>query len=420
MELEDVDRRLIGGGAGAAAQFAMRILMRLGEVAGAERFIDIVSAHVDACFYNGKATLDFAQRLVADGGRVVVPTTLNIGGVDLLHPELYRGDQKIGEQARRLMECYELLGCKATWTCAPYQLEHRPEFGSHIAWAESNAIVFANSVLGARTNRYGDFVDVCAALCGRVPYSGFHLADRRIGEVLFQLAGVPEKLLSRDIIYPTLGHLIGVETGKAVPVIQGLPASATADQLKALGAAAASSGEVAMFHAVGITPEAATLEEAFGGRSPRRIVDVTKAMISKVHESLTTGETGQLAAISLGTPHFSFEEFAQLVPLVRNLRLHRNVDFYVSTGRDVLARVETEGWLETLERAGIKLVVDTCTYLVPILRPRQGVVMTNSAKWAYYAPANLGVDVAFGSLEECVKSAEAGAVVRDPEMWLGA
>jgi predicted aconitase len=418
LRLDDRDQRMLAGDEGEAARLAMRIVARMAEIAGAERLIDISSAHVDGCLYHGQASLDFAERLAVGRARVSVPTTLNVGSLDLLHPHLYRGDPETGRRARRLMDLYEVMGCRPTWTCAPYQLpDHRPGIGEHVAWAESNAIVFANSVLGARTDRYGDFIDICAAITGRVADAGLHRDEGRRGEVLFRLEGIPTRLLEEDVFYPVLGHLIGTESGTGVPVIDGLPAGATEDQLKAVGAAAASSGSVALLHAVGVTPEAPTLRAALHDGEPDRTVRVTPAAVARARDSLTTVAEGRLTAVSVGTPHFSVTEFERLVWLIEGNRPADGVDFLVSTGRGVLAEVERRGWLAALQEAGVQVVVDTCTYVTPILRKRDGLVMTNSGKWAYYAPGNLGVGVAFGSLRECVESAARGEVWRDQDLW---
>lgn len=417
LRLDPRDRELLAGAAGQAVQLAMRIIVRMAEIQNAPGLIDITAAHIDGCLYHGRAGLDFALRLVQGGGQVTVPTTLNVGALDLLHPHLYRGDPETAHQARALMDAYLAMGCQATWTCAPYQLPHRPAFGEHIAWAESNAIVFANSVLGARTDRYGDFIDICAALTGRVPDAGLHRPENRHAGILFSLAGIPDRLLDEDVLYPVLGHLIGGEAGNLVPVIQGLPIAVPEDRLKALGAAAASSGAVALFHAVGTTPEAPDLDTALDHRPPRRVVSVTPEALRAARDSLSTCDQGPLVAVSVGTPHLSFDEFARLTPLLAGRRLHPAVDFYVSTSRAILERVRDAGWLPVYEAAGVQLVVDTCTYVTPILRHTDGVVMTNSAKWAYYAPGNLGIEVAFGSLEECVESAVAGSIVRNPTLW---
>jgi predicted aconitase len=418
--LEDHDQRMLAGTEGPAARMAMRIVAAMAEVAGATRLIDVTAAHIDGCLYHGRASLDFAERLAEGDARVAIPTTLNVGSLDLLHPELYRGPSRTARAARRLMDLYEGMGCRPTWTCAPYQIpEARPRRGEHVAWAESNAIAFANSVLGARTDRYGDFIDICAAITGRVPDAGLHRDEGRRGETVFRLEGIPGRLLREDVFYPVLGHLVGSRAGLEVPVIDGLPGSVSEDQLKALGAAAASSGSVALFHVVGVTPEAPTLDAALQGREPDRTIPVTIESVARARDDLTTGAEGPLSAVSIGTPHFSANEFERLVALLEGRHIADGVDFYLSTGRDVLAEVDRLGWLRTLVNAGVRIVVDTCTYVTPILRSSNGVVMTNSGKWAYYAPGNLGIEVTFGSLDECVQSAVGGAVWRDPDLWAG-
>jgi predicted aconitase len=413
VELTGAERDMVEGRRGDAVRLAMRILLEVGRAQGAERLIEVASAHVDGCLYHGQASLDFAERLSVGGARVVVPTTLNVGTLDLLHPDRFRGDPETAARGRRLMELYAAMGCRPTWTCAPYQAaDARPAFGEHVAWAESNAIVFANSVLGARTDRYGDFIDICAAITGRVPEAGLHLPEHRRGRVLFRLRAVPARLLGEDVLYPVLGHLIGATAGSRVPVIEGLPADAKEDQLKALGAAAASSGAVALFHAVGITPEAPTTEQALGGQEPDETVDVGPEALRRARDALSTSPGPVIDAVSVGTPHFSKAELDRLVPLVS--ADPPLVPFYASTARDVLQ--DFDG-LADLEHAGVRMVTDTCTYITPILDEGVEVVMTYSGKWAYYAPGNIGVHVVFGSLEECVRSAALGRVWRDPDLW---
>jgi predicted aconitase len=417
LDLTSDERRMLDGREGEAVATAMRILTRAASAMGAERLLEITAAHIDGCLYHGRAGLDFAERLAGSGARVAVPTTLNTGSLDLLHPDLYRGDDETRRAARRQMDAYVAMGCEPTWTCAPYQLTTRPGPGEHVAWAESNAIVFANSVLGARTERYGDFLDICAAITGRAPRAGLHLDRHRRGRVLFDCGDLSAGLLGADVLYPVLGHLVGKETDSRIPVLVGLPPDTSEDRLKALGAAAASSGSVALFHAVGITPEAPTTEAALGGDEPERIVPITVERIREARDDLTTASDGRLDAVSVGTPHFSVEEVRSLLDLLEGRHVAEGVGFYVSTHRQTLEEIAPLGWAERLARAGVRLVVDTCTYITPILAPGTRVVMTNSGKWAYYAPGNLGVEVVFGSLEECVRSAEAGEVVRDDALW---
>ncbi|OZI34896.1 aconitase subunit 1 [Bordetella genomosp. 10] len=408
------DQELLDGRHGPAAALAMRILVRCAGVMGAGRLVDIESAHIDGCLYHGQTSLDFVERLVAGGGRVVVPTTLNVGSVDLIHPELFRGGEALRRDAERLMRAHLELGCESTFTCAPYQLKHRPRFGQQIAWAESNAIVFANSVLGARTNRYGDFIDLCAALTGRAPYCGLHLAENRLGQYLFQVDDFPTDPDGRDIWYAALGLWVGRHAGARIPVIEGLPPDTREDELKALGAAAASSGAIALFHAVGLTPEAGSLAQALGNRPPSQRMAVTGADLRAMRYSLNQAPPGApLAAVSVGTPHFSLDECARLEALLARQPAPLLTDFYVNTSRYILWDMEANGLAARLRQAGVQFVTDTCTYLTPIMRDTRGVVMTNSGKWAHYAPANIGVQVAYGSLRDCIRSACLGKVAFD-------
>lgn len=411
LELSSQDQAMLNGVHGDAVALAMRIVTRAAEVIGATHLIDIEAAHIDGCLYHGPASLDFVDRLVAGGGRVVVPTTLNVGSMDLIHPELFRGSASLKSNAERLMAAHLALGCESSFTCAPYQLSKRPKLGQQIAWAESNAIVFANSVLGARTNRYGDFMDLCAAITGRVPFAGLHVEANRVGQVLFRVSGLAERHHDRDILFAALGFIVGQRTGSWVPVIEGLPLNSTEDELKALGAAAASSGAVALFHAVGITPEAPTLEVALGHQAPLHTIDVSLADLTGVRKALNNCAAGDaLAAVAVGTPHFSLTEFAELGRLIARSPGSFSVDFYVNTSRFILWELEQSGALQRLTDAGVQIVTDTCTYITPVMKQTRGLVMTNSGKWAHYAPANIGVEVAYGSLYECVQSARTGKV----------
>jgi predicted aconitase len=345
-----------------------------------------------------------------------VPTTLNVGALDLLHPGAVKADPHRTSMARRQMEAYLALGCAPTFTCAPYQAGHRPAFGEQVAWGESNAIAFANSVLGARTERYGDFLDACCALTGRAPFYGLHLEENRRATVVVDLDAVPDALKGRDVFYPVLGTWLGLEVGTEVCALVGLPPDTTEDQLKALGAAAASSGAVALFHAVGVTPEAPTLETATGSVDPRRTVRLTADMLRPSLDRLSTAAGAEaIDAVAVGSPHFSREEFRELARLVRGRRL--KVPFYACTGRGVLAELEADGTAAVLAEAGVEIIADTCVVVTPILPAAEGVLMTCSGKFAHYGPSNTGYDVVYGSLEECVASAVEGRVVRDEGVW---
>lgn len=417
MELSAWDRACLSGEEGDALALAMKILVRMGDISGAARMIDVESAHIDGGLYHGIAGLDLAERLAGTDAMVRIPTTLNVSSLDLLHPHLYRGDPEIAAAARRLIDQYVAMGCRQSWTCAPYQLPERPGFGQHVAWAESNAIVFANSVLGARTDRYGDFIDISAALTGRAPEAGLHRTGARAARVVFDVRGLPDDIRAHELFYPVLGHLVGHLTGSAVPAVIGMKSDASEDDLKAFGAAAASSGAVAMFHAVGITPEAPDLETALQGRGQERTIEVDAAMMRAAFAQLTTAGDGHVDAVSVGTPHMSAAEGRSLAAAFDGRSVHPEVAFYASTGRDVLQILQHEGHVATLEAAGVTFVTDTCTYITPILAPDVKVVLTNSAKWAYYAPGNLGLQVALDSLAGCVESAVAGRRVVGDDVW---
>ncbi len=417
LTLTPQDQAMLHGEFGEATKMAMRILSTMANVYGASELLDIESAHIDGCLYHGQSGLDFAERLVAGGAQVRVPATLNVGAIDLMHPEQFAGSADLADRATRLMAAYQQMGCAPVWTCAPYQAMHRPAFGTQIAWAESNAIVFANSVLGARTNRYGDFIDICAALTGRAPAVGLHLPENRRGQIVFHLDNIPSALLHEDVFFPVLGYFVGAHSRNQVPVIMGLPPETTEDQLKALGAAAASSGAVALFHAVGVTPEAPTLAEALYHQPPAAERFVTMADIRAMLSKLATVEDGRIEVVALGSPHFSLAEFEKLLPLIEQFPPHPEVDFIVCTNRLALGALQQRGWLDQLKAAGVRVIVDTCVVVTPIVR-RHGVLMTNSGKFAHYSPGNIGLEVIFGSLEECVRSGAQGEVWRDESLWV--
>lgn len=411
LALSAFDRSCLEGGEGPAARFAMRLLARYAESVEAPCFIDAEAAHIDGCLYLGAVSLDFVEHLVRLGGRVRVPTTLNVGSIDLIHPDLVAGDDTLRRAGTRLMQAHETLGCLPTFTCAPYQAGHRPPRGAQIAWAESNAIVFANSVLGARTNRYGDFIDLCCALVGRVPYYGLHVEDNRRARLLVRISTLPESWDEPALCAIAVGYALGRLCRDRIPAVEGLPPGTGEDELKALGAVAASSGALALVHVVGLTPEAPTREAAFHGHQPDEIVTLTAEDLRRAVAQLSTVPDGTpIAGVCLGTPHFSLAEFTRLMPHLDGPRAV--VPVYVNTSRAVLERLEACGSAEALRSAGVTLVIDTCTYVTPVLRDLSGAIMTNSGKWAYYAPGNLGIEVAFGSLADCMTSARAGRVTR--------
>ena len=415
MQLTDEERALAQGERGEAAAMAMRIAAEMGHMLGAGRMVAVASAHIDGGLYHGDSGVHFAERLVAGGAKVAIPASLNVGGLDLLNPGTVKADAHRYDMALRLMRAYEAMGCWPTWTCSPYHAGHRPKLGQDVAWGESNAVAFCNSVLGARTNRYGDFLDICCAITGRAPYYGLHIPENRLATVVVDTSAVSPALKAADVFYPVLGCWYGAEIGSAIGVIDGLPAETSEDRLKALAAAAASSGAVGLFHVAGVTPEAPTLAAACGNIPPARIIRLTPEMLRAARDRLSTVAGDAIDAVALGSPHFSIAEFDALEALLPESRLQ--VPFFVCTGRNVVAELERQGRLPRLADAGITVVADTCVVVAPILPAKGGVLMTNSGKFAHYTPANTGYQVMYGSLADCVASARTGRVLRDEGLW---
>ena len=411
LRLEPIDEALLAGEFGKATAHAMKLLTRYGEALGAGGFVDITCAHIDGCLYHGQTSLDFAQRFVDLGGRVRVPTTLNVGAVDAVHRDWNHGPAAVYSAQTKLNDLHVALGCRPTLTCAPYQALVRPKLGEHVAWAESNAIVFANSVLGARTDRYGDFTDLCAALTGRVPLAGLHCEENRVPRLLLDVVPLDESGQPRDLYLATVGYVLGQRAGSRVALLAGLPADTNEDELKSVGASAASSGSVGMFHALHVTPEARDWDEAHVRTTVDATQRVDRAALEDAMGRLCRLEPGEpVSSMCLGTPHYSFREFEHLARVLAGRRPAPNVDTYVSTSRAIAAEVTKSAFCAHLETFGVKIVVDTCTYVASIVRPAPGAIVTTSAKYAHYAPGNLRRRCGLMTLERCVRSAELGAV----------
>ena len=417
LQLDPADAAMLEGNQGRAKQFAMQTIVAAAEIDHAESLIDISFAHIDSCFYSGRAHLDFVIYLLENDASLAVPTWTNNGLIslnDLSIRDPYASTAM--HEARQLMHAYVRLGCKPVWTCAPYQLPGRPGLGDHIVGSESNAVSFYNSVIGARTNKYGDFFDVCAAITGRVPYTELHRDEGRRANMLVTLEEIPDAIKSSDIFYHLLGHLLGRHCSHRVPVVDGLPSTTNEDDLKAVSAACCSSGSVPLFHATGITPEAATLDDACHNQAPEQVIEFGLDDLQRARTELGRDCGGPLKGIALGTPHFSYTEFERLVDLLQGRDIDQKIVFYLTTSRHVFEQAAQQGWIEQLEHSGVKIITDTYTYFSPAVNGLRGKIMTNAAKWAYYAPGMLPVQVVLGSLRECVESAVAGEVLL--ESWI--
>ncbi len=406
------DERAIAGGArGEGAAMAMRIVADTARLMGADRLLPIESAHIDGALYHGDSGTLFAEKLVDGGATVAVRATLNVGAIDLTGCSRNRLPQHEHDMAARMMRAYGRLGCEPTWTCAPYQAGHRPRLGSQVAWGESNAVVFCNSVLGARTNRYGDFLDIACAIAGRAPDYGLHRIENRYATVVFDVSALDPAFVRSDVAWPVLGNLYGRVIGNAVGVITGLTMRPWEDILKAFGATAASSGSVALFHVAGATPEAPDAATALGHRPPQAHIHVTPDMVRDAQRRLSTAEPAdRIDAVAIGSPHLSLEEFDVLRTRLGGRKTR--VPIYACTGRHVLRVLERDGHRAALESSGVVIVADTCVVVTPILPEKPGaILMTNSGKFAHYAPSNTGYSVLYASLADCVESAVAGKPV---------
>ena len=418
IELTEHDRALLAGSYGKAAQVAMQIVLRMAQIQGATQLVDITQAHIDGCIYTGPASLRFAQQLVAWGAKVRVPTTLNSISVDQRRWRELGIDPALGVPASALGDAYMAMGAQLSFTCAPYLLDSAPKAGEQIVWAESNAVVYANSVLGARTLKYPDYLDICIALTGRAPLIGCHLEDQRKARLQIEL---PTLGNLDDAFYPLLGYHIGALAGSRIPLILGLKQQhPDLDDLKAFGAAFATTSAAPLFHIAGVTPEALDPAQVLDGPLPVLKVSLEDLLLSW-HE-LNSARDPQVDVVSLGNPHFSLSEFAQLARLCQGRKRHPDVVLAITCGRAVLEQARAAGHVGVLEAFGAVIVSDTCWCMLgePVIPPAARNLMTNSGKYAHYAPGLVGRKVHFASLAECVAAAcSATASGRLPQ-WLQA
>ncbi|ABG33249.1 DUF521 domain-containing protein [Roseobacter denitrificans] len=416
IQLSEGEAAVLEGRMGSKGQrMALEIVLEAARILGAERLVPIKSAHIDGCLYHGASGTLFCERLVELGAQTTVPATTNVGALNLLKPAQSRLSGEARKMAFRLMVAHERLGCVPSWTCAPYQAGARPGLGAQVAWGESNAVAFCNSVLGARTNRYGDFLDIACAIAGRAPYYGLHVAENRHATMLLDLSDIPADWQQDEVFFPVLGALIGRLAGARVCAVKGIQGAPGEDQLKALCAGAASTGAVGLVHLIGITPEAPDQATAFGGRPARDVRVITPRMMIEAKRDLSRADTGHIDAVALGSPHFSSDECRALLAMARDTPF--KVPVYVCLGRHSMIDLERDNTSRALEALGVVFVLDTCVVVTPILPDHPGVLMTNSAKFAHYAKGNTGYDPVFGSLHDCVASAQAGRVVGSRGGW---
>ncbi|MEM1411166.1 MAG: aconitase X [Pseudomonadota bacterium] len=409
MRLSEYDQECLAGQRGKAARFALSLLRKVGEASGADQLIDVTRAHLVGAYDAGAANDELLDRLARLEAKVRIPTTLNASSACLaVHAPGDKGEQ---DRARGVVDRYVAMGCRPTLTCAPYHLVDAPEPGECIAWSESNAVVYANSVLGARTNHTVQFLDLCAALTGRIPRAGLYCTERRLATLEVDVRVLQDERLRAEGGFALLGLWLGrAVPAQAIPLLSGLPEDTTRDELRALGAAAAAAGSLAMFHALGLTPEAPDRETATGGRRVEQ-QPVTVEMLEQVASGFTAPIGARLAAVCLGTPHSSLEELRWLADALELAGHTLRIPLFVSTSRHVMALADAEDLPARLRAQRTTLLTDTCTYYGQVVPGLAGTVMTDSAKWAWYGGNNLPVQPVLAGRERCVASALAGRVV---------
>ncbi|KAI9374143.1 hypothetical protein BJX61DRAFT_339993 [Aspergillus egyptiacus] len=407
------DKAILNEKHGVAAANAMKILLQYAHLQGARELTPVSRAHIDACIYTGPASVLIAETFLSQGARVAVPTTLNAISIDQRRWHELCVDKQLAKQADRLAKTYIAMGAQNTFTCAPYLLASPPSQGENIGWAESNAVVFANSVLGARTQKYPDLIDVCIALTGRAPLAGAQASAGRLPSVHIHVPSRGFDALE-EAFYPLLGHTIGKLVGGQIPLITGLERinhrrPSTSD-LKGLCAAFATTASAPMCHIAGITPEAeGHLDPAGLKRIPLTESDLRAGLVE-----LTNATDETVGLVSLGNPHFSLEEFARLSDLCAGRHRSASVQMIITTSRQVYAQASTAGYVGSIESFGGLILTDTCWCMMPKSMIDSSVrnLMTNSAKYAHYAPGIVNRGVHFGSLKQCVDAAVKGKVDR--------
>jgi predicted aconitase len=411
MFLTDEEKRILDGAGGEPQRLALGVLTKLGEACGADRLVEIASAHLVASSYQiaGEAGIAIYGQLVELGARVKVRTTSDPGSIDFARWQQFKTPAEYAARQMEIARLLDRMGVIPTWTCTPYTTFNVPHFGEHLGWSESSAVVFANSVIGARTNRLAAYVDLCAALTGRVPYFGLHVTEGRRGDVLFELDADLSAHFA-DHFFPPLGYLVGQVAKDRIPVITGVQ-QASVDQLKAFGAASAASGSVALYHMVGITPEARTLEEACGGRVPAERIPVGRRDLAAIMEQMGAKD-GPVDVVGVGCPHASIDQMRRYASLLEGKRVHPNTQLWICTNVVVEEMARKMGYVETLERAGATLMVGTCHNDCPLEAWGFRRLATDSGKFAYYTPTTVGTECVFASTEACIEAAITGKVER--------
>jgi predicted aconitase len=421
MRLSDDEKSMRDGEHGEAIARAMDLLIRYGEGLGAERLVETRNV---AGAYNAStpsilhmaedgfdrvfSELNLDSDDVVEIPRMAVPTCQLITGIDLDNYETQGVDPKLADLQRRSEAYLGKRGINMMCTCTPYQVGNVPVRGEHCAWMESSAVIYCNSVLGARTNVEGKESTGAAGLTGRIPYWGLHLEENRYANRLVQVGVEVDDMAEWGV----LGYFTGFQVEENKPAFTGLTHLPDLVKLKHFGAAAASSGGVELYHMPGITPEAATLEQAFGPNAmPDPIIYGAKER-KRTWERLQNASERKLDFVMLGCPHNSIEQMSLIAELLDGRKIHPDTELWVHTPRAIRQIADRSGYSAIIEAAGGFVMSDTCPSISRKVPPGTRVIATDSAKQAHYLPAIAKVEGWFGSVEQCVQSAIAGE-------WLG-
>lgn len=413
LDLTPADRAMLEGVDGPAVRQAMRILTRMAAAQEATSLIDVTQGHIDGCIYASPANLTFAEQMADLNARVRIPTTMNAISVDHRNWRTQGVPPGFGGPAQRLADAYTRMGCLPSFTCAPYLLDSAPKQDEVIAWSESNAVIYANSVLGARTAKHPDFLDLCIALTGRAPLTGVYLDGNRTATRVLEI-DLPTQI--DDAFWPLIGWLAGRLSPDRIPLLRGLKdAAPTSDDLKALCAAFGTTSAAPMLHIEGVTPEGHRLSTSADHRS------IVRADMVQAWQTLNAGpEVVDLVAI--GSPHASAPECRALADALDNTLAGGRVAIptIVTAGRKVIADAQSEGALDRLKAAGVQVIPDLCWCSIsePVFPTATRCVMTNSGKYAHYGPGLSGRPVRFGSLAECAEAAVSGIASHNLPKWL--
>ena len=391
MYLTKEQEKMVDGEKGEVLERMFRLLVRLGDIYGADKMIPIGSVQVAGVSFKsiGDPGLDFLEDYAKKGAKVKVLTYLNPAGMDMEDWKALHFPKDFAKKQIRIMNAFREMGIVITATCTPYLAGNLPRFGEHIAWSESSAVSFSNSVIGARTNREGGPSALAAALCGVTPNYGLHLDENRRPHVVIKVNAE----LSSNSDFGALGYFVGKQVKNKIPYFEGIK-EANTDQLKALGAAMAASGAVALYHVHKLTPEASLMSTR-----GLEIIDVEDEELKETYDKLNTGDRPDI--VILGCPHASLREISSLADKLNGKQLKRPI--WICTSRMMKEAANRMGFTKIIEEAGGKIVADTCMVVSPIADMGYRTTGVNSGKAANYLPGFCKQRVVFNNLDELIK-----------------